>query len=90
MHFQYLCLYTYTYIHKQGQGLSSGLQRGPDPRARGAQYGGLCRPTLITEGGWKGESVEAGARQSPSQQLLLPCQAKAGGGHATTTAAQTH
>lgn len=30
---------------------SSGLQRGPGPRARGAQCERLCQPTLSTEGG---------------------------------------
>lgn len=30
---------------------SSGLQRGPGARARGAQRGGLCHPALSTEGG---------------------------------------
>lgn len=30
---------------------SSGLQRGPGPRPRGAQCGGLCHSTLSTEGG---------------------------------------
>lgn len=30
---------------------SSGLRRGPGPRAKCAQHGGLCHPTLSTEDG---------------------------------------
>lgn len=51
MHFQYLCLYTYTYIHKQGQGLCR-VTEGTRSQGKGCStWGGLCHPTLSAEGG---------------------------------------
>lgn len=41
----------------------------------------------VTPHGWEGAHAEAWGRQSPSQQLLLRCQAKANGGKATPGAA---